>query len=67
VLPEYQSKAVTAIIFKEYYETFTRKGIINCIRTPELANNSSIYGNILIQLFRKKKTKYFIKNTINNF
>lgn len=41
VLPEYQNKAVTAIIFKEYYETFKEKGIVNCFRTPELADNAA--------------------------
>ncbi|MBP4143115.1 GTP cyclohydrolase [Flavobacterium sp. I-SCBP12n] len=41
VLPEYQNKAVTAVIFKEYYETFKEKGIINCFRTPELADNAA--------------------------
>ena len=39
VLPEYQNKAVTAVIFKEYYETFKEIGIVNCFRTPELADN----------------------------
>lgn len=42
VLPEYQNKAVTAILFKECYETFKEKGIINCFRTPELANNLAV-------------------------
>ena len=42
VLPEYQNKAVTAILFKECYETFKEKGILNCYRTPELANNLAI-------------------------
>jgi GNAT superfamily N-acetyltransferase len=41
VHPEYQNKAVTAIIFKEYYETFKEKGIVNCFRTPELADNTA--------------------------
>ena len=41
VHPDYQNKAVTAIIFNEYYETFTEKGIINCFRTPELADNAA--------------------------
>ena len=41
VLPEYQNKAVTAVIFKEYYDTFREKGIINCFRTPELADNAA--------------------------
>ncbi|MFV5685501.1 GTP cyclohydrolase [Flavobacterium sp. GB2R13] len=44
VLPEYQNKAVTAIIFKEYYETFKEKGILNCFRTPELADNLAIHN-----------------------
>lgn len=40
--PEYQSKGVTAIIFNEYYHTFKEKGIVNCIRTPELEDNIAI-------------------------
>ncbi|MFV8352114.1 GTP cyclohydrolase [Flavobacterium sp. XS2P14] len=42
VLPEYQNKAATAVLFKECYETFKDKGILNCYRTPELANNLAI-------------------------
>ena len=44
VHPEYQNKGVTAIIFDEYYRTFSKKGIINCIRTPELAENHAIHN-----------------------
>ncbi|MBO0323363.1 GTP cyclohydrolase [Muricauda sp. CAU 1633] len=40
--PNYQNKGVTAIIFNEYYHTFKDKGIINCIRTPELEDNVAI-------------------------
>ncbi|GMN05380.1 hypothetical protein MTsPCn5_07680 [Croceitalea sp. MTPC5] len=40
--PDYQNKGVTAIIFNEFYKTFTEKGIINCIRTPELEENTAI-------------------------
>lgn len=40
--PDYQSKGVTAIIFNEYYHTFKEKGIVNCIRTPELEDNIAI-------------------------
>jgi len=43
VLPEYQNKGVTAIIFNECYTTFTEKGIKNCIRTPELEDNTAIH------------------------
>lgn len=44
VHPEYQNKAVTAIIFNEYYTTFKEKGIVNCFRTPELADNVAIHN-----------------------
>ncbi len=40
--PEYQNKGVTAIIFNEYYKTFTKKGIEMCYRTPELEENLAI-------------------------
>jgi GNAT superfamily N-acetyltransferase len=43
VAPEYQSKGVTAILFEENYHTFTKKGILNCIRTPELEDNIAIH------------------------
>lgn len=42
ILPEYQSKGVTAIIFNEYYKSFNKYGVKNCIRTPELASNIAI-------------------------
>ena len=42
VAPEYQNKGVHSIIFKQYYDTFTQKGIQNCIRTPELEDNIAI-------------------------
>ncbi|MBX9887700.1 MAG: GTP cyclohydrolase [Flavobacteriaceae bacterium] len=44
VHPDYQSKGAHAIIFKEYHTTFTEKGIENCIRTPELADNHAIHA-----------------------
>jgi hypothetical protein len=44
IAPEYQNKGVTAIIFKQYYDTFTQKGIIHCVRTPELAENTAIHA-----------------------
>jgi GNAT superfamily N-acetyltransferase len=43
VHPDYQNKGVTAVIFNEYYETFKKKGIKTCIRTPELAENTAIH------------------------
>ncbi len=44
ILPEYQNKGVTAIIFKQYYDTFVQKGITECIRTPELLENNAIHA-----------------------
>ncbi|WBX74302.1 GTP cyclohydrolase [Tenacibaculum pacificus] len=41
--PEYQNKGVIAIIFKQYCNTFAKKGIVNCIRTPELEDNTAIH------------------------
>ena len=43
ITPEYQNKEVTALIFKQYYDTFTQKGIIDCVRTPELSDNHAIH------------------------
>jgi GNAT superfamily N-acetyltransferase len=42
VHPEYQNKGLTAIIFMEYYLTFTEKNVQECIRTPELIENTAI-------------------------
>lgn len=44
VHPDYQSKGVTAIIFNECYKTFKEKGVLNCFRTPELADNVAIHN-----------------------
>lgn len=57
--PDYQNKGVTAVIFKEYYETFTAKGIINCIRTPELEDNLAIHQiwkHFKPEVFKRRKT-----------
>ncbi len=40
--PDYQNKGVHAVIFNDYYHAFTKKGIQNCIRTPELEDNIAI-------------------------
>jgi GNAT superfamily N-acetyltransferase len=55
VLPEYQSKGVTAIIFDEYYRICQAKGIETCIRTPELEENHAIHN--LWKNFNSKITK----------
>lgn len=43
VHPDYQNKGVHAIIFNEFHEAFTEKGITECIRGPELADNMAIH------------------------
>lgn len=43
VLPEYQNKGITAIIFNEFHKTFSEKGIELCIRGPELDDNEAIH------------------------
>ncbi|HAH54905.1 MAG TPA: GTP cyclohydrolase, partial [Flavobacterium sp.] len=56
---EYQNKGVTAIIFDEYFKTFSEKGIINCIRTPELEENHAIHNlwkNFDPRIHCKRKT-----------
>jgi GNAT superfamily N-acetyltransferase len=62
VHPDYQNKGVTAIIFKEYFKTFSENGIKNCIRTPELADNIPIqllWKNFNPIIICKRKT--FVK------
>lgn len=44
IAPEYQNKGVTAVVFKEYYETFQKRGIEMCHRTPELEENHAIHN-----------------------
>lgn len=59
VLPEYQSKGVTAIIFSEYYKTFKEKRIERCIRTPELEENHAIHNlwkNFDSKVNRRRRT-----------
>lgn len=40
--PDYQKRGVTAIIFKEIYETFKKKGVKYLETNPELEENTSI-------------------------
>ena len=44
VLPEYQSKGVTAILFNENHISFKKIGVENCMRTPELEDNHAIHN-----------------------
>lgn len=59
VHPEYQSKGVTAILFNENHVSFTKKGIQNCIRTPELEDNLAIqliWKHFQPEVFRRRRT-----------
>ena len=59
VLPEYQNKGVTAIIFEEFHKTFTEKGITMCIRGPELDDNTAIqklWKNFNPKVFKRRCT-----------
>jgi GNAT superfamily N-acetyltransferase len=59
VLPEYQSRGLTAAIFEEYYNVFTEKGIQNCIRTAELEENHAIHNlwkNFNPTVHKKRRT-----------
>lgn len=42
ILPEYQKKGVTAIVFDEFFKTYRKKGIEKMIITPELEENKDI-------------------------
>ncbi|MBT8321201.1 MAG: GTP cyclohydrolase, partial [Eudoraea sp.] len=57
--PEYQSKGATAVIFNEFYETFTPKNIEYCYRTPELEDNVAIrqlWKNFDPVIYKKRRT-----------
>ena len=57
--PDYQNKGVHAVIFNEYYETFTGKGIENCFRTPELEDNEAIqkiWKHFSPEVYERRKT-----------
>lgn len=59
VHPDYQNKGVHAVIFNEYYNTFTEKNIENCIRTPELEDNIAIHQiwkHFKPEVFKRRKT-----------
>jgi hypothetical protein len=42
ILPEYQKKGVTAIVFDEFFKTYKEKGVEKLIITPELEENKDI-------------------------
>ena len=57
--PDYQNKGVHAVIFQEYYTTFTEKNIETCYRTPELEDNYAIHQiwkHFDPEVYRRRKT-----------
>ena len=57
--PDYQNKGVHAVIFNEYYNTFTDKGIETCFRTPELDDNyaiQQIWKHFDPEVYKRRKT-----------
>ena len=59
VHPEYQNKGAHAVIFNEYYNTFTAKGIETCYRTSELADNEAIrkiWKHFFPEIYMKRET-----------
>ena len=59
VLPEYQNKGITAIIFNEFHKTFSKKGVTMCIRGPELDDNEAInklWKNFKPEVFKRRCT-----------
>lgn len=41
-VPRHHNKGVPSILFNEFYKTYNKLGVENCIRTPELANNTAV-------------------------
>lgn len=59
VHPDYQNKGVTAVIFNEYYKTFSEKKIQYCYRTPELEENVAIrqlWKHFDPKIFKRRRT-----------
>ncbi len=57
--PDYQNKGITSVIFNEYHKTFTEKGIVNCIRTPELEENVAIrqmWKHFSPEIYKRRRT-----------
>lgn len=57
--PTFQSKGVTAIIFKDIYDVFLKKDIETCIRLPELEDNlaeQQIWKDFNSEIIKRRKT-----------
>jgi hypothetical protein len=59
VHPKYQNKGINAVVFAEFYKTFSKRGVQNCIRTPELASNKAIaalWKNFNPEVYKRRFT-----------
>lgn len=59
ILPEYQKKGVTAIVFDEFFKTYTEKGVDEMIITPELEENKDIqliWKNFKPNIYKRRCT-----------
>lgn len=59
VHPKHQSKGVHALLFLEFQTSCAQNGIVNCIRTPELASNKAIaavWKNFDAKTYKKRCT-----------
>ena len=59
ILPEYQKKGVTAIIFDEFFKTYVEKGVEKLIITPELEENKDIqliWKNFKPEIYKRRCT-----------
>ncbi len=59
IVPEYQNKGVTAVIFDEFYKEFGKKNVVECIRGPELEDNEAIqkiWRHFDPEVFKRRQT-----------
>ena len=59
ILPEYQRKGVTAIVFDEFFKTYNEKGVDEMIITPELEENKDIqliWKNFKPNIYKRRCT-----------
>lgn len=59
ITPEYQSKGVPAMLFRDYYKVFKQKGVEKCVITPELEENipvQRLWKNFHPTVFAKRAT-----------
>ncbi|WP_088341251.1 GTP cyclohydrolase [Robiginitalea sediminis] len=59
IVPEYQNKGLTSIIFNEYYKVFQKRKVTMCYRTPELSDNIAIqqlWKHFSPEVYKRRRT-----------